>query len=89
MLEIKLNTPYYVFNADEFLNNYHHLELSLRNIYPEYHIAYSFKTNHTPAVCKLVKERGGYAEGVSDMEYTLAPKVGFDKSKIIYNDSGK
>lgn len=81
MADIKLDTPYYIFYADELIKNYHNLESAFRSIYPEYHIAYSFKTNYTPAVCKIVKELGGYAEVVSDMEYTLARKTGFDKSK--------
>ena len=89
MADNKLDTPYYIFYADEFIKNYHNLESAFRSIYPEYHIAYSFKTNYTPAVCKIVKELGGYAEVVSDMEYTLARKIGFDKGKIIYNGPGK
>lgn len=89
MSETKMQTPYYVFYADEFIDNFHRLENAFRSVYPEYHIAYSFKTNYTPAVCNLVKELGGYAEVVSDMEYTLAQKVGFDKNKIIYNGPGK
>lgn len=84
-----INTPYYIFYADEFIKNYYNLESTFRTIYPNYHIAYSFKTNYTPAVCNLVKELGGYAEVVSDMEYTLARKIGFEVEKIIYNGPGK
>ena len=84
-----MDTPYYIFYADEFIKNYHELENAFRNIYPYYQIAYSFKTNYVPAVCQIVKQLGGYAEVVSDMEYTLAKRVGFPDKKIIYNGPGK
>ena len=85
----RVKTPYYVFYADEFIENYRELESSFKQIYPDYHIAYSFKTNYTPAVCKLILELGGYAEVVSDMEFELAKRVGFPTNRIIYNGPGK
>lgn len=85
----KIKTPYYVFYADDFINNYHELETSMKSIYENYKIAYSFKTNYTPAVCNLIKNLGGYAEVVSDMEYELALKVGFNPEYIVYNGPGK
>ena len=83
------NTPYYVFNANEFIKNYMDLENAFRNYYPNYHIAYSFKTNYTPAVCKTVLKLGGYAEVVSDMEFKVAKQIGFATDHIIYNGPGK
>lgn len=84
-----LDTPYYVFNADGFIDNYKCLVKSFRSIYPNYNLAYSFKTNYTPAVCNIVLELGGYAEIVSDMEFELAKRVGFPIEHIIYNGPGK
>ena len=84
-----METPYYVFDAEEFIANYHDLEDTFRSVYPNYQIAYSFKTNYTPAVCKIIKELGGWAEVVSDMEYDLAKKIGFPDEKILYNGPGK
>ena len=84
-----LKTPYYMFYANEFIENYHDLDDSMKAIYPKYQIAYSFKTNYTPAVCSLVKSLGGYAEVVSDMEYSLALKIGFEPNRIVYNGPGK
>ena len=84
-----VHTPYYLFNADEFIDNYNELESTFRKYYSNYHIAYSFKTNYTPAVCKLILELGGYAEVVSDMEYELAKRIGFSVDRIIYNGPGK
>lgn len=84
-----INTPYYLFSADDFINNYLSLKSAFCNYYPDYQIAYSFKTNYTPAVCKIVLELGGYAEVVSDMEFELAKRVGFPINRIIYNGPGK
>ena len=85
----ELKTPYYMFYADEFIKNYKDLENSMKAVYENYQIAYSFKTNYTPTVCSLVKSLGGYAEVVSDMEYSLALKIGYAPKKIVYNGPGK
>lgn len=85
----ELKTPYYMFYADEFAENYKKLEKAFQSIYPKYQIAYSFKTNYMPAVCEMVRRLGGYAEVVSDMEYMLAKKTGFVDEHIIYNGPGK
>ena len=81
----KYGSPLYVFHEEEFKANYLELLSSFRKIYPKYNIAYSYKTNYTPGICRLVKELGGLAEVVSDMEYRLAKKIGYENKKIIYN----
>ena len=63
-----------MFDKEEFINNYHELENAMKKVYPKYALSYSYKTNYTPYICNLVKTLGGYAEVVSDMEYTLAKK---------------
>lgn len=81
----KYGSPLYVFHSDEFKENYLNLLNSIRAYYPKYNIAYSYKTNYTPAICKIVKELGGVAEVVSDMEYRLAKKLGYSSDEIVYN----
>lgn len=78
-------TPFYVFHEQEFVDNYHALCTAFREIYDNYIPAYSYKTNYMPYVCKIVKELGGYAEVVSDMEYQLAKRLGYANEHIIYN----
>lgn len=80
---------YYVFKEKEFVENYKHFESAFKNIYKNFHISYSFKTNYAPYICKLVKELGGYAEVVSSMEYSLAKKIGYDDNHIIFNGPSK
>lgn len=85
MIKGKFGLPCYVFDEESFRKNYIHLQSALRALYPKYHIAYSYKTNYAPKICKIVKELGGYAEVVSDMEYDIAKAVGYDNSQIVYN----
>ncbi len=85
--DIKKNhgLPCYVFDEVSFRENYLHLLNSMREIYPKYEIAYSYKTNYAPKLCSIVRQMGGYAEVVSDMEYDIAKAVGYKSEKIIYN----
>lgn len=85
----KNGTPFYLFDEEGFVNNYRKLESIFKQVYPNYQISYSYKTNYTPFVCQLVKSLGGYAEVVSDMEYTLAKKLGYANKQIVYNGPSK
>lgn len=78
-------SPLYIFHANEFEKNYLSLLNTFRSIYPKYNIAYSYKTNYTPRICQFVKKLGGIAEVVSEMEYHLAKKIGYDSEYIMYN----
>lgn len=79
----------YIFKESEFINNYITFEKIFKDIYPNYRVAYSFKTNYTPYICSLIRKLGGYAEVVSIMEYELSKIIGFDDSKIIFNGPAK
>lgn len=78
-------SPLYVFDDKGFVENYNHLCDAFRKIYPNYIPGYSYKTNYTPHICKLVKQLGGYAEVVSDMELWVARQCGYENCRIIYN----
>lgn len=78
-------SPLYIFHKEDFESNYINLLNSIRTIYPKYNIAYSYKTNYTPRICQTVKELGGLAEVVSDMEYRLAKRIGYHSKEIVYN----
>lgn len=77
--------PCYVFDEQAFRDNYRHLQNALATSYCRYQIAYSYKTNYAPKICEIVKSMGGYAEVVSDMEYDIARRVGYESSMIVYN----
>lgn len=76
---------FYVLDTEQFKINFNELQAAFRNIYPNTCIAYSYKTNYTPRLCKFVDELGGSAEVVSDMEYNIAKKLGVKPERIYFN----
>lgn len=82
-------SPLYVFDEKGFTENYRHLDGAMSALYNKYRVAYSFKTNYTPYICKTVQKLGAYAEVVSEMEYALAQWLGFSEDQIIFNGPAK
>lgn len=76
---------YYLLDSKQFKDNYLKLKDEFSNIYPFFNIAYSYKTNYIPRLCKIVNELGGYAEVVSEMEMDIALNCGVNPKKIIWN----
>ncbi len=76
-------TPYYMMFPAIYKNNVNNFKQAFLERYEKIIIGYSFKTNYVPALGKLAKEIGCYAEVVSRMEYDLAKKLGF--KNIIFN----
>jgi len=76
---------FYLLDGNQFRKNYLELQTAFRAIYPAMHIAYSYKTNYIPALCKIVDALGGYAEVVSGMEWEIAKRVGVKAERVIFN----
>lgn len=76
---------FYLLDSEQFRTNFLELKEAFSSIYPNFNIAYSYKTNYTPKFCKIVNELGGYAEVVSEMEMELALRCGVEHSRIIWN----
>ena len=76
---------FYLLDSEQYRNNFLELRDTFRKIYPNFNIAYSYKTNYTPKFCKIVDELGGYAEVVSEMELEIALRVGVKPNRIIWN----
>lgn len=76
---------FYLLDSKQYRNNFLELRDTFRKIYPNFNIAYSYKTNYTPKFCKIVNELGGYAEVVSEMELEIALRVGVKPNRIIWN----
>lgn len=76
---------FYILDTEQFKKNFKELQDAFRSIYSNTYIAYSYKTNYTPRLCKIVDELGGFAEVVSDMEYDIAKKLGVKPEKIYFN----
>ena len=76
---------FYLLSSEQFKRNYSELQKAFRDIYPNTYIAYSYKTNYIPTLCKIVDKLGGYAEVVSGMECQIATKVGVNPLNIFFN----
>ncbi len=76
---------FYLLESKQFRQNYLELKEEFTKIYPHFNIAYSYKTNYTPKLCKIVNELGGFAEVVSDMEMEIALRIGVEPKNIIWN----
>ena len=84
-LSEKYGESFYILDLNKLSSNYDALLSAFRAKYGNSYIAYSYKTNYTPSVCRTINELGGYAEVVSGMEYELAKKIGVKPDKIILN----
>lgn len=81
----KYGNGFYLLDSDIFEKNYQELSEAFKKFYPNFNIAYSYKTNYIPKLCKIVNSNGGFAEIVSEMELEIAIKSGVDYTKIIWN----
>ena len=86
---LEVETPFYVIDYDKLIHNYNSLEEALKSRWQQYHIGYSFKTNALPWIVHKLRELGAYAEIVSEAEYHLALKMGYEKNQIIFNGPHK
>lgn len=79
----ELQTPCYIIHRQKLHEGIELLKSSLQREWNNYEIGYSFKTNSLPWAVEEMKKAGLCAEVVSEDEYRLALKHGFNK--IIYN----
>ena len=84
-LEAEHGDAFFLLSLDRFERNFDAFQSALRAIYPRASLAYSYKTNYLPPVCRAVDARGGYAEVVSRFEYDLARRIGVAPEHIVFN----
>ena len=84
-LSEKIGDAFYMLESKQFRQNFTELKSEFAKIYPHFNIAYSYKTNYTPKLCRIVNELGGFAEVVSDMEMEIALRIGVEPKNIIWN----
>jgi len=76
---------FYLLNLNRVKSNYTHFLDGFKRHYSNTNIAYSYKTNYLPSLCRTVDRLGGLGEVVSRMEYELAVRIGVDPKNIIFN----
>ncbi len=84
-LRAEFGEAFYLLDSDQFRINFQELKSAFAKFYPNFNIAYSYKTNYTPAFCKIINDLSGYAEVVSEMELEIARRVRVDYNRIIWN----
>jgi len=81
----RVGGSFFILNLQTCKNNFREFFNAFNTIYPHFKIAYSFKTNYTPSICKAFLEEGAMAEVVSEIELQLAEKLGVLNSDILVN----
>lgn len=82
---LELKTPCYIFYEDRFAASVHELNDSLSKHFTHGCIAVSVKTNSSDVYLRKAASLGCMAEVVSEYEYALALRCGFNPEKIVYN----
>ncbi|RJN31602.1 hypothetical protein [Nesterenkonia natronophila] len=78
-------TPAFVIDVpilDDFVSRF---QQALDKHWPNSILSYSFKTNSLPWLVSFMRDRGVWAEVVSDTEYELALALGYAPDRIVYN----
>lgn len=81
----RFGESFYLLDRAQIKRNYEKLINAFQKIYKDTSIAYSYKTNYIPQICKVINELGGAAEVVSEMELWLAQSIGVKSNEIYYN----
>jgi diaminopimelate decarboxylase len=81
----KYGTPLFVFDESSLVESFESFRRAFENIYQKVIVCYSVKTNNNLAICKILRERGAYAEVSSEQDLHVALKAGFDGDRIIYD----
>lgn len=84
-LQDSIGDAFYILDSYQFKQNFLELKSEFKKLYPNFNIAYSYKTNYIPKLCRIVNELGGFAEVVSDMEMEIALRIGVESKNIIWN----
>lgn len=82
-LDEKFGAPFYIMDPEKYRSNINGFLNAFKKRYEKVVAGYSFKTNYVPALCQIARQEGVWAEVVSEMEYELARKIGFEK--VIFN----
>jgi diaminopimelate decarboxylase len=81
----KYGTPLFVFDESSLVESFERFRRAFKNIYPTVIVCYSVKTNNNLAICKILREKGAYAEVSSELDLYAAKKAGFSGDHIIFD----
>lgn len=78
-------TPAFVIDVpllEQFTDRF---QLAMQEHWPNSILGYSYKTNSLPWLIAFMRDRGAWAEVVSDAEYELALAVGYEPDRVVFN----
>ena len=78
-------TPAFIGSEQAIRDKYQELYRAFSTRYPNFQVAWSYKTNYLASVCSLYHKLGAWAEVVSGFEYELARRLDRPGSEIIFN----
>lgn len=81
----KNSTPLFIADKQILLDRLEKLKKAIEKHWPNYRVAYSFKTNYEVAKLNIFKKHKCWAEVVSGREYEMAKKLGYKGVQIIFN----
>ncbi|MGB9671527.1 MAG: diaminopimelate decarboxylase family protein, partial [Candidatus Norongarragalinales archaeon] len=81
----KYGTPLFVFDEACLIGNFERFKRAFESVYPKVIVCYSVKTNNNLALCKILCEKGAFAEVSSELDLHIALKAGFTGDRIIYD----
>jgi diaminopimelate decarboxylase len=81
----KYGTPLFVFDEIMLVENFERFRRAFESLYSKVMVCYSVKTNNNLAICKILREKGAYAEVSSGLDLHVALKAGFPGEKIIFD----
>ena len=84
-IENYCQSPFYICEGNKFRNNFEQITKAFSLRWSKFILAYSYKTNYIPYLCQIIKQKGGWGEVVSRLEYDLALKIGQTANKIVFN----
>lgn len=80
-----IRPPYYLLDEERLRDVYARMDQAFSSLYEKVIIAYSYKANYIPYMCKVLHSLGAYAEVASRLEYDLACRLIDTPSHIIFN----
>ena len=80
---------YYLLDLDVVTDNFNRFYNSISAKHKNLQLAYSYKTNYTPVLCKHLHKLGAWAEVVSEMEFDMAVLNKVKPAEIILNGPSK
>ena len=78
-------TPLFVFDELSLENNFELFHKAFERVYPKTLVCYSIKTNSLPAISKILRKKGAFAEIASELDLYVAKMAGFSGENLIFD----